>query len=165
MVFGKDKRDATREIASIMIRWRDVELPGFVRRLRPVSRKRRNVLAAHLHKVLADVLPPASKKRAPSHTNPTSNFSDACRACRGYCCRNGGDTAYLDEQAISLAWTRHPDLGRARLLSLYIEAIPHKAFENSCIFHAKDGCALPRTLRAPVCEAFLCDPLLKLKSG
>jgi hypothetical protein len=30
---------------------------------------------------------------------------------------------------------------------------------------AKDGCSLPRSLRAPVSEAYLCGPLMRLMKG
>src|SRR2546423_7766532 len=33
---------------------------------------------------------------------------------------------------------------------------------DSCLFHAKDGCSLPRSLRAPVTEAYLYGPLIRL---
>jgi hypothetical protein len=50
-------------------------------------------------------------------------------------------------------------------MQLYLDAIPDKAFANSCLFHAKDGCSLPRSLRAPVSEAYLCGPLSRLMKG
>ena len=94
-----------------------------------------------------------------------TTFADACRACRGHCCRNGGNDAYLDENAIALAWARHPRLSARGLMRLYLAAIPDKAFADSCLFHAKDGCSLPRSLRAPVSEAYLCGPLERLMQG
>jgi hypothetical protein len=50
-------------------------------------------------------------------------------------------------------------------MQLYLDAIPDKAFADSCLFHAKDGCSLPRSLRAPVSEAYLCGPLARLMKG
>ena len=47
-------------------------------------------------------------------------------------------------------------------MQLYLDAIPDKPFADSCIFHARDGCSLPRSLRAPVSEAYLCGPLMRL---
>jgi hypothetical protein len=94
-----------------------------------------------------------------------TTFVDACRACRGHCCHNGGNDAYLDENAVRQAWARHPRLSKRGLMRLYLDAIPEKAFKDSCIFHAKDGCSLPRSLRAPVCEQYLCGPLMGLMKG
>jgi hypothetical protein len=72
--------------------------------------------------------------------NPAEpDFSDACGACRGHCCRNGGNVAYLDKEAMNLAWSRLPHLSKDDLLSAYIGAVPDMAFENSCIFHAEGG--------------------------
>jgi len=92
-------------------------------------------------------------------------FADACAACRGHCCRNGGNDAYLDENAIRQAWARHPRLSARGLMRLYLDAIPDKAFADSCLFHAKDGCSLPRSLRAPISEAYLCGPLMRVMKG
>jgi hypothetical protein len=78
---------------------------------------------------------------------------------------SGGDDAYLDENAIAQAWARHPRQSARGLMQLYLDAIPDKAFADSCLFHAKDGCSLPRSLRAPVSEAYLCGPLSRLMKG
>ena len=122
---------------------------------------------------------PSSSRRVPPFFSPSvtrysvtrykperkGRIRSACRACRGHCCRNGGNDAYLDENAIRLAWARHPRLSRRGLMQLYLDAIPDKAFADSCLFHAKDGCSLPRSLRAPVSEAYLCGPLMRLMKG
>src|SRR5262249_27683362 len=100
-------------------------------------------------------------------TNPGSlDLSDACRACRGYCCRKGGNDAYLDFESTALAWGRFPHLSKAELISAYLATVPERAFADSCIFHAEHGCYLPRGMRSPVCGAYLCAQLLKtLHSG
>lgn len=155
-----------RTLASDMIKWGEVELPGFDRPLRAVGPQRRNILAAYLDELLRNI--PARPSARPAAAAPRAGdppptrFADACAACRGHCCRKGGNDAYLDETAIRRAWARHPRLGRRALKQRYLEAIPERAFEDSCIYHAKDGCSLPRTLRAGVCEAYLCGPLERL---
>jgi len=147
-----------------MILWADIELPGFDRPLRPVGAKRRRIFATFLEGLFAEVSRPRVKAPDKPKQKPEATmFADACRACGGHCCRNGGDDAYLDENAIRQAWARHPRLSKRALMQLYLDAIPKKAFENSCIFHAEHGCSLPRSLRAPVSEAYLCGPLERLK--
>jgi hypothetical protein len=147
-----------------MIKWRDTELPGFDRPLVPVEPARREALAAHLRDALADV-PAPDTSGAPSNTNPAApDFRDACAACRGHCCRKGGNDAYLDFKSTALAWGRFPHLSKKELIGAYLAAVPDRAFADSCIYHAEHGCNLPETMRAPVSAAYLCAPLLKLKA-
>jgi hypothetical protein len=148
-----------------MIKWGDVELPGFDRPLRPVGAKRRRIFAAFLEGLFAAVERPRAKAVAATRKPEATRFADACAACRGHCCSKGGDDAYLDENAIAQAWARHPRLSKRGLMQLYLDAIPSKAFADSCIFHAEHGCSLPRPLRAPVSEAYLCGPLERLVKG
>lgn len=149
-----------------MIKWGDVELPGFDRPLRPVSAKRRKIFAAFLEGLFAEVSRPRGKASERRDEKPeTTSFAEACAVCRGHCCSKGGDDAYLDENAIEQAWARHPRLSKRALMRLYLDAVPQKAFADSCIFHAERGCSLPRSLRAPVSEAYLCGPLMRLVKG
>lgn len=146
-----------------MIKWGDVELPGFDRPLRPVSAKRRRIFAAFLEGLFAEVSRPRGKASERRDEKPeTTSFAEACAVCRGHCCSKGGDDAYLDENAIAQAWARHPRLSKRALMQLYLDAVPKKSFADSCIFHAERGCSLPRSLRAPVSEAYLCGPLMRL---
>ena len=149
-----------------MIKWGDIELPGFDRPLRPVGAKRRRIFGAFLEGLVAEVARP--RKNAPergAQKPEATSLAEACAACRGHCCSKGGNDAYLDENAIAQAWARHPRLSARGLMRLYLDAIPDKAFADSCLFHAKDGCSLPRSLRAPVSEAYLCGPLMRLMKG
>lgn len=149
-----------------MITWGDIELPGFDRPLRAVGKRRRRIFAAFLEGLIGQVSRSRRRTAGKMNARPeATTFADACRACRGHCCRNGGNDAYLDENAIALAWARHPRLSARGLMRLYLAAIPDKAFADSCLFHAKDGCSLPRSLRAPVSEAYLCGPLERLMQG
>jgi len=146
-----------------MIKWGDVELPGFDRPLRPVSAKRRKIFAAFLEGLFAEVSRPRGKASERRDEKPeATRFAEACTVCRGHCCSKGGDDAYLDENAIAQAWARHPRLSKRALMQLYLDAVPKKSFADSCIFHAERGCSLPRSLRAPVSEAYLCGPLMRL---
>jgi hypothetical protein len=147
-----------------MVLWRDIELPGFDRPLVPVEPARRDALAAHLRDVLSDVSAPNTKGAARDSNSDAPDFRDACATCRGHCCRNGGNDAYLDFMSLPLAWGRFPHLSKEELIAAYLAAVPDRAFADSCIYHAERGCALPETMRAPVSGAYLCAPLLKLKT-
>jgi len=145
-----------------MIKWGDIELPGFDRPLRPVGAKRRRIFAAFLEGLIAEVSQPRAKADKPQQKPEATAFAGACATCRGHCCSKGGNDAYLDENAIAQAWARYPRLSKRGLMQLYLDAIPKTAFADSCIFHAKQGCSLPRSLRAPISEAYLCGPLVRL---
>lgn len=156
MLAGRDRKPN-------MIKWGDVELPGFDRPLRAVGQKRRRIFTAFLEELMAEVSRPRGKTVEKPKQDPNAmTFADACRTCGGHCCSKGGNDAYLDENAIQQAWARHPHLSKRGLVRRYLDAIPAKAFADSCIFHAKDGCSLPRSLRAPISEAYLCGPLSRL---
>lgn len=148
-----------------MIKWGDIELPGLDRPLVLVGAKRRRIFAAFLKGLFAEVSRPRAKAVASTQKPEATTFAEACAACRGHCCSKGGNDAYLDENAIAQAWARHPRLSKRALMQRYIDAIPKKAFADSCIFHAASGCSLPRSLRAPVSEAYLCGPLEGLKKA
>ncbi len=86
----------------------------------------------------------------------------ACGTCRGHCCKDGVTHAFLDvpDLAAQLAST---GLRPVALLAAYRRHLPGVAVRNSCVFHARDGCALPRAMRAPICNSFRCvrlPPLL-----
>jgi hypothetical protein len=147
-----------------MVLWRDIELPGFDRPLVPVEPGRREALAAHLKDALADVSMPDTTGAANNTNSDTPDFRDACATCRGHCCRKGGDDAYLDFKSTALAWSRFPHLSKEELIAAYLAAVPDRAFADSCIYHAEHGCNLPETMRAPVSAAYLCTPLLNLRT-
>ena len=83
----------------------------------------------------------------------------ACSLCQGWCCRNGGDDAFLDERTI--ARVRHASLASDMnsVLRLYSERVPALGYEGSCIFHGKQGCTLDRAMRSDVCNSYFCGGL------
>ena len=146
-----------------MVTWRGFELPGFSRALAGVSAERREALAAHLRDYMPPApAPPSATRRTPA---PTRHFPDACRACGGHCCGKGGDTAYLDEPSLRIAWCDQPQLTRDELIAAYAGCVPDLAFAGSCIFHAAQGCNLPGNLRSVVCKTYLCNPLRQAQPG
>ena len=51
------------------------------------------------------------------------------------------------------------------VLRLYIERVPEVGFEDSCIFHGKQGCTLDRSLRSDVCNSYFCSGLEVYMTG
>jgi len=125
-----------------------------------VSGRRRQRLRARLAE-LEDQMEPIAE--APQADAPSALLQAACGACRGHCCRDGGEHAYLKPE----------DLARARaalggqpedMVELYLGFVPRRSYQGSCIFHSAKGCALPRALRSSVCRNFLCSPLAALQA-
>ena len=83
----------------------------------------------------------------------------ACSLCKGWCCKNGDDQAFLDETTLARVCSARPALDLAAVLRLYIERVPEIGYENSCIFHGKQGCTLDRSLRSDVCNSYFCGGL------
>lgn len=135
--------------------WAGIELPGFDAALVDVPAVRREALAAHLRDVLADVgRPEPEPEPAPQRAPGWS--ADACATCRGHCCSNGADGAFLDMASLVFAWKRLADLSREQLVMRYMRAVPAQSFAGSCIFHSVSGCSLPRAMRPRICVDYLC---------
>ena len=105
----------------------------------------------------AGVEPPANGREAVS--------ANACAACRGSCCRMGGDHAYLTEETLARALAAHPDWTLDRILELYLSRLPAETTRDSCLYHGAAGCGLPRELRSPTCNLYLCGKLTRLRAG
>ena len=83
----------------------------------------------------------------------------ACSLCKGWCCRNGEDTAFLDETTMARVRCARSALDVRAVLRIYVERVPEVGFEDSCIFHGKQGCTLDRSLRSDVCNSYFCSGL------
>ena len=51
------------------------------------------------------------------------------------------------------------------VLRLFVERVPEVGYEDSCIFHGKQGCTLDRSLRSDVCNSYFCGGLLAYLTG
>jgi hypothetical protein len=83
----------------------------------------------------------------------------ACSLCKGWCCRNGEDHAFLDETTLARVRRARLGLDVRSLVRLYVDRVPEVGYKNSCIFHGKKGCTLDRSLRSDVCNDYFCDGL------
>jgi hypothetical protein len=89
----------------------------------------------------------------------------ACSLCKGWCCRNGEDNAFLDETTMARVRYARLALDVCAVLRLYVEQVPEVGFEDSCIFHGKQGCTLERSLRSDVCNSYFCSGLQVYMTG
>jgi hypothetical protein len=83
----------------------------------------------------------------------------ACTLCRGFCCKGGGDHAYLDERVMARVRQAQPELDARAVMRRYVERVPVVGYEGSCVFHGVDGCTLDRSLRSDVCNSYFCTGL------
>lgn len=105
----------------------------------------------------ADALPDPAPEPRPQ--------ADAmCASCGGRCCRIGlAAHAFVDTRLLDRWVERHPGSGRAHAVQAYLDRLPPRHVEGSCLFHTARGCALPREERSAVCNRFECRGLQELK--
>ena len=139
-----------------------VIVPSNARRLVPVTPDRVSRLREHLVNAIRDA---AHLRTLPSpFSMPPTGFAakvahTACSLCRGRCCQNGGDDAYLEEHTMARVRQERPGLNADALLQLYSERVPVLAYQGSCLFHGQQGCTLDRSLRADICNSYFCRGL------
>lgn len=83
----------------------------------------------------------------------------ACTLCKGWCCRGGGEHAYLDEKTMARVREAMPDMGSWSALRAYMRCVPEFGYDGSCVFHGEQGCTLDRALRSDVCNSYFCGGL------
>lgn len=86
----------------------------------------------------------------------------ACGLCGGYCCNTGGNTAWLEPATIARLLRQAPPVAENSVVENYLEHLPAISYENSCIYHAENGCSLPKNIRSNVCNQYLCRGLGEL---
>ena len=134
--------------------------PERVRRLR-----RRLVVALRALRTMTN----PERSVAPLHPEP-EGFAGrvartACSLCKGWCCRNGEDDAFLDEGTMARVRRARLELDVRAVLRLYVDRVPEFGYTDSCIFHGKQGCTLDRSLRSDVCNSYFCSGLLDYMTG
>ncbi|MDG2306783.1 MAG: hypothetical protein P8R42_19460 [Candidatus Binatia bacterium] len=147
-------------------------VPSNDRRTARLPADRRSRFVGHLKQLIEEVeqevaeLDPADgRERARGDTQHSSPMlGDACATCRGHCCLTAGEHAYLDSPDIRRFWSTRPTATGASIAKAYLGALPERSFSGSCVFHATAGCALPREMRAEICNTFLCDGAQALKA-
>ena len=95
-----------------------------------------------------------------SSTGPPVELAAAvCAVCAGACCHRAGDHAFLDTATIDRFMAVNRKMAASNIAITYAAHLPARSFTGSCVYHALDGCALPRSLRAEICNAYRCSGL------
>lgn len=84
---------------------------------------------------------------------------NACTTCRGRCCLNGRENAFLSAEFLAWRLLNEPELTPDTLISQYMEQIPENSIAESCVYHSAHGCVLPASLRSSTCLEFFCAGL------
>jgi hypothetical protein len=148
--------------------------PSIDRPLTPLPAERRAALHAHLEKIIAQAIErgPASVETRdprdvaalePPYPELGTVFAAACGNCRGSCCRNGGERAYLATETIQRRMLAHPELDAETTLAAYLAHVPESTIVDSCVYHGPMGCTLPREMRSDTCNRFYCGALHELE--
>ena len=141
---------------------RPVIVPRNEKALAPVSPERARRLRKHLVTTLRRMRGRAwfaSPLRPEPQGFAARVAHTACFLCRGWCCKGGGDHAYLDEPTLSRVRSARPDLNARSVVRHYLERVPEAGYEGSCLFHGPRGCTLERSVRSDVCNSYFCAGL------
>ncbi len=90
---------------------------------------------------------------------PLPIVSAACGACQGDCCQNGSTHAFVSAKLIDRIRQENPGISPQEVIDIYLSYLPQRSFEESCVYHQANGCALPRAMRTDLCNHFECDDL------
>jgi predicted nucleic acid-binding Zn ribbon protein len=128
-----------------------------------VPKHRRDALRRRLTRLVqqpAEPPPVAAEVSAVAISDATgSALQAACTNCRGVCCANGNDHAYLTTETLHRVKRANPDLSDDQVVDLYLSHVGQRGYAGSCIFHQSTGCGLPREMRSATCNNFFCSPL------
>ena len=101
-----------------------------------------------------------------SQAGPLAPAEDAlCGWCSGRCCRFGrGGRAYLQAGHLRRWQADHAGSSLQDAVDAYLERLPARHVEDSCVYHAEFGCTLDRNMRSEICNRFACDGLRELQA-
>ncbi|MCA0377365.1 MAG: hypothetical protein LCH84_17105 [Gemmatimonadetes bacterium] len=185
LAHAHDMRDAATVSVDARPALPVVLLPANTRPVVPLPDDARSAFLSHLASLVESddthqrgdhrSSPTASASHAPegaaSDAVPVGGLSSAmvaasCATCRGACCTAGGTHAFLRADALSGLQAVRAGVAAddaSRLLALYAGYLPERHYQDSCVFHAEQGCALPGALRSDLCNRHLCGELGQLR--
>lgn len=144
-------------------------LPAFDRPLEPMSEHRKNALADKLAEIAAEVRLGPDQESTTSfevagRPTDTAFIAQACATCRGDCCQNGGEHAYIKRQTLSRVSRAAPEKSLEDIVRAYLDCVPETSYAGSCIYHGEKGCNLPGEMRSDTCNDFFCTGVRSLST-
>ena len=132
----------------------------------PVRDDHRDEQVAYLHRLAADpdALANAPAPDWPDDISPApSTDGPVCGSCQGHCCVQGvAYHGFIDIRLLHRRQARHGG-SLADAAAFYAGALPAEHVQFSCLYHGVQGCVLPRSERAPICNGYACDALLQAR--
>ena len=113
-----------------------VMVPRSDKALVAVSPERVRRLREHMIKTLRELRTAKHLEHvaSPMRPEPTGFAArvarTACSLCKGWCCRNGDDDAFLDDRTLARVRLARPDMTEAAMLRLYLERVPPVAYRG-----------------------------------
>lgn len=102
---------------------------------------------------------------ASTHSSADTIAARGCGKCRGYCCATGARThAWLRVETLAAFVRTAPTMTAPALVERYLSFVGERTSRNSCVYHGRRGCTLPREMRADVCNEYFCPPLIALRA-
>jgi hypothetical protein len=147
-------------------------LPANDRRTGNLPARRRRRLRDHLSRLVSAAAEQAASHRhapPPARSEPAEGadllavLAAGCATCRGHCCPLGGDQAFLDVATLRRYLAEHPGARPRDVLEAYLAHVPERTYRGSCVYHTTQGCALPRDMRADLCNQWYCGGLRDLR--
>lgn len=138
-----------------------IVLPWQAKPIAPQDPRRRAAFQDHLRQIVDEAFckPPSDAEdagRARSESAEAPVLSTACAICAGQCCDRGGTTAMLTAVDIARWRGREPEATSEQAIGAYASHLPAESIAGSCVYLGRDGCALPRPMRADWCNRFQC---------
>jgi len=100
---------------------------------------------------------------APEDPGLLTILGRSCAVCRGECCWQGRDHAFITTETILLYLKAHPAIEPAEVMEAYLSRLGNETYDNSCVFHGRAGCLLPREMRSETCNDYFCKGLSKFR--
>ncbi len=152
-------------------------LPRNLDRASRLTPRRRTSHEAHLRACLAEAREHLATSKAPFVVEaapvigaPTAAqraesqlLLAGCAACRGQCCREGGDHAFLSVDSMTAYLQRFPAADDDAVVVHHMQHIGEQTMTHGCVYQGVRGCTLAPELRADICHRFHCTGLMMLK--
>ena len=98
-------------------------------------------------------------ERSDDWNPPAKIASDVCGICKGACCHLGNEKAFLDTAAIGRFIALSGISDPLEIVYAYYGHLPQCAVADACVYQTDRGCALPRWMRADLCNSYRCQGL------
>lgn len=138
---------------------------------RPASKKRHARFLKHLrdrihasHEATPEIIAHHWEQPDELPADVGALFGAACAACRGWCCKGGGEHAFINVRTMYDYRAQHPHMSDEDIVEAYRAYLPERSLPTGCVYQASRGCTLPREMRAAICNKHLCHGLIKALS-